>query len=79
MISQNLKVSKSIKCRFCNWEVPRFRTSSKGKVTYNYHLLQEHCMLNHDKEMKKFGLLMYEDDEFDQFSNNLIKGGKVNY
>ncbi len=65
-------MSRTIKCRFCDWEIPTFITTSRNKKVHSYHLLQEHCMIEHDEEMKKFGLLMYEDDEFDQFSNNLI-------
>lgn len=64
-----------IKCRFCDWKVSTFTTTSRGKRVHNYHLLQEHCMLHHDKEMKKFGLLLYEGDEFDQILNSLIKKG----
>ena len=72
MINQDSKISRFIKCRFCDWKVHRFYTTSRGKKVYNYYRLQEHCMLEHDEEMKKFGLLLYEDNEFDQFSNNLI-------
>lgn len=66
-------MSRYIRCKFCKWKVPAFTTTSRKKRVHNYHLLQKHCVANHDEKMKKFGLLLYEDDEFDQFSNNLIE------
>ncbi len=59
MTSQDSKVSRYIKCRFCDWKVSEFTTTSRGKRVHNYYLLQEHCMMCHEKEMRKFGLLQY--------------------
>jgi len=36
-----------IKCRFCDWQTPKWRTSKKGKRIHGYNLLAEHVAINH--------------------------------
>ena len=54
--------SKYIKCRFCNWKIPRFRTNRNGKKSNNYHKLTRHCELCQDDKLQELKLLMYEED-----------------
>ena len=42
-----------IKCNFCNWQIPKFKTTKKGKRIHLYGALQNHVMMNHEEEYKK--------------------------
>lgn len=42
-----------LKCRFCDWQIPRFTTSKRGKITNRYQTLLSHVMLEHEEEYKK--------------------------
>jgi len=61
-------LSPLCKCRYCGWETPRFRTSSKGKRLSGYPILKRHVELNHPEEWAKVEKeileVMNEDPEF---------------
>ena len=44
---------KIIKCRFCNWRIPRWLTNRKGKHIESFTKLQSHVALQHWNEYEK--------------------------
>lgn len=39
-------MTNMIKCRFCDWQTPKF-TTKKGKRIHGYNRLVEHVAINH--------------------------------
>jgi len=39
-----------LKCRFCSWQIPKFKTTKKGKRVNLYGELQSHVMIAHPEE-----------------------------
>lgn len=45
--------SKTLKCRFCDWEIKAWYTNSEGKHINNYNRLLGHVELQHEEEFRK--------------------------
>ena len=39
-----------IKCKFCSWQTPKWRTNKQGQRKNNYSHLQNHFMVEHTDE-----------------------------
>ena len=65
--------ARTIKCRFCDWEIPAFRRRKDGTVINNYSRLVEHCIMHHEEEVKSIGLLMYEKPDERRWEMDVIE------
>ena len=53
-----------LKCKYCDWQIKRWRTNSKGKRINGSHMLREHVQMQHWEEYEK--ILTQIEAEYDE-------------
>jgi len=55
-------MTQTIKCRFCDWSIPKWTTTKKGIRKEGYAKLLRHILLNHPEKLEE----LYEEDLWTQ-------------